>query len=62
VGYLWARTAEIALAGDDGNNFYRAKLNTARFFVKRVLPQTSALAACIMAGGQSIDAFADEDF
>jgi len=62
LGYLWARTAEIALAADGGNNFYRAKLNTARFFLGRVLPQTSALAACIMAGGKSIDAFDDEDF
>jgi butyryl-CoA dehydrogenase len=62
LGYLWARTAEIALAADDGNGFYRAKLNTARFFASRVLPQTGSLAACIMAGGKSIDAFVDEDF
>jgi butyryl-CoA dehydrogenase len=62
LGYLWARTAEIALAADGENAFYRAKLNTARFFASRVLPQTGALAAGIMAGAKSIDAFVDEDF
>ena len=51
VTNLWARSAEVALAADRADNFYRAKLNTARFFVKRVLPQSSTLAACIMAGG-----------
>jgi butyryl-CoA dehydrogenase len=61
IAYLWARTAEIALSRD-GDDFYRAKLNTARFFMQRVLPQSSALFACIVAGGKSIAGFADEDF
>ena len=64
IAYLWARTAEIALArkADDETGFYRAKLNTARYFVQRVLPQAGALHACIIAGGQSITGFDDEDF
>jgi alkylation response protein AidB-like acyl-CoA dehydrogenase len=64
IAYLWARTAEIALArqADDKDAFYRAKLNTARYFMQRVLPQSSALFACIVAGGQSIMGFDDEDF
>jgi 3-(methylsulfanyl)propanoyl-CoA dehydrogenase len=61
MAYLWARSAEIALARS-GNPFYRAKLNTARFFMARVLPQSSALLACIVAGGASIEEFNDEDF
>ena len=64
IAYLWARMAEVALAsvGDDRNGFYRAKLNTARYFMQRVLPQSSSLFACIMAGGESIMAFDDEAF
>ncbi len=64
IAYLWARMAEIALAcdTDDGNGFYRAKLNTARYFMQHVLPQTSALFACIIAGGESIVDFDDDAF
>jgi alkylation response protein AidB-like acyl-CoA dehydrogenase len=64
IAYLWARSAEIALARKtgDGDAFYRAKLNTARYFMQRVLPQTDALFACILAGGRSIMDFDDEDF
>jgi len=61
IAYLWARTAEIAILRK-GEKFYRAKLNTARFFMQRVLPQSGALFACIVAGGESIEAFDDEDF
>ena len=64
IAYMWARAAEIAVArkSDDESNFYRAKLNTARFFMQRVLPQTNALFACIVAGGKSIMEFDDDDF
>ena len=64
IAYLWARTAEMALArsGDNDDSFYRAKVNTARYFMQRVLPQTSTLFACIVAGGGSLMAFDDEDF
>jgi butyryl-CoA dehydrogenase len=64
MAYLWARTAEIGLARshDNDDRFYRAKVNTARYFLQRVLPQTEALLACIVAGGGSIMAFDDEDF
>ena len=64
MAYLWARTAEIALArSDDGSDrFYRAKVKTARYFMQRVLPQSGSLFACIVAGGGSLMAFDDEDF
>ena len=53
LAYCWARMAEAALAKGDGEDaaFYRAKLTTARFFMQRILPQTGALSAQIMAGG-----------
>ncbi len=50
--------ARLALGhggGDDGG-FHEAKLGTARFFMHRLLPQTGALFATIMAGkGSTMD-------
>ena len=58
IAYMWARMAEAAApkvaAGADADGFYAAKLATARFYMDRVLPQTGALFAQIMAGGASI--------
>ena len=63
LGYLWARMAEIGLAqGGDQDGFYRAKVETARFFVQRLLPQTSGLFRAIMAGGRSMMAFDEAAF
>ncbi|MCP5155341.1 MAG: acyl-CoA dehydrogenase C-terminal domain-containing protein [Ectothiorhodospiraceae bacterium] len=62
LGYLWTRMSEVAGArlGDDPGGFYQAKVDTARFFLERILPETSGLAASIMAGGASTMAL-DED-
>lgn len=62
--YLWARTAEIALkkADADETGFYKAKLATARFFMARILPRTSALFAALSAGNDTLAAFDDEAF
>jgi butyryl-CoA dehydrogenase len=64
LGYLWARMAQVALPkieGDDGA-FYRAKRDTARFYVQRLLPQTGALFGSIASGGQSITRFDEAAF
>lgn len=52
LAFMWARMAAVALAkaGDDETGFYHAKLATARFYMTRILPQTSSLFATIMAG------------
>jgi alkylation response protein AidB-like acyl-CoA dehydrogenase len=60
MAYVWARMAEVALDKDEP--FYRAKLATARFFMSRVLPQTNALAAAVMAGGATLREFEDAAF
>ena len=64
LGFVWARMAEIALEKQDGDatGFYRAKLATARFFMQRMLPQTSSLAASIMAGGETLRAMEEAAF
>ncbi|MBT6275332.1 MAG: acyl-CoA dehydrogenase, partial [Chromatiales bacterium] len=64
LGYMWARSAKIGLDNGGGSvpGFYADKLATARFFMERILPQTSALFAAIMAGGDSITAFPRDSF
>jgi alkylation response protein AidB-like acyl-CoA dehydrogenase len=64
LGHVWARMAQIALTrvASDETGFYRAKLATARFYMQRVLPQTSALTAVVLAGGSTLRDFADADF
>ena len=53
LAHAWARMAEIALPKAE-DPFYKAKLATARFFMARVLPETSSLAAKVMAGGATL--------
>ena len=63
-GRMWAESAEIALAKQEGDNtgFYSAKLATARFFVRRLLPNTSSLLATLTAGADSVMAMEAEAF
>ncbi len=62
--YLWARMAEVALpkaegAGDDAA-FYRGKVATARFFMAKLLPESTALFAQIGAGAKPVMALEAE--
>ena len=71
LGYMWAQMAEVALGRLDENgeagvisdrSFYHAKVDTARFFMQRLMPQTSGLFAAIMSGAGSITAFEEAAF
>jgi alkylation response protein AidB-like acyl-CoA dehydrogenase len=67
LAYLWARMVEVAkaklAAGADGDaSFYEAKVRTARFFVTKMLPESGALFAQIMAGGAPLMEFDDAAF
>jgi butyryl-CoA dehydrogenase len=53
LAYLWARAAEVA-AHQGNDDFHRAKLATARFFMQRILPDTASLHAKIIAGRASV--------
>ena len=52
--YLWAKMAKVALPKQDEDDFYRAKVHTAKFFYSRILPETSALKRQIRAGSESL--------
>jgi alkylation response protein AidB-like acyl-CoA dehydrogenase len=63
--YMWARTALVALpkaeSGDDAT-FYKAKVATARFFMARLLPETSSLLTVITSGAKPLMALEAEAF
>jgi len=54
--YVWARQAAIALdkVNGDEKEFYQGKLDTARFFMQKILPANLALLASITAGSKSV--------
>lgn len=64
LGYMWARMAALALEKREGDDtgFYEAKIKTARFYMQRLLPQTSGVFAAIIAGGKSIFEFDEAAF
>lgn len=53
LAYLWARAAEVSLPKSN-DDFHRAKLATARFFMHRILPETASLHAKIVAGAAPV--------
>ncbi|HYN20957.1 MAG TPA: acyl-CoA dehydrogenase C-terminal domain-containing protein [Thermoanaerobaculia bacterium] len=66
--YLWARMANVALGklangvtGDE-KAFYEAKVHTARFYMQRLLPRSSAHFATLMAGSAAMMDFPDAAF
>jgi hypothetical protein len=52
--YMWALMARAALDGEAGDDFYQAKLGTARFYVARLLPRIHSLTAAVRAGSESL--------
>ncbi len=53
--YFFARMAKIALdKQDSGDDFYKAKLHTARFYFARLLPETAMLIRQARSGAQNL--------
>ena len=65
-GWVWAQMAEIAKAqlnsGTSDQDFYKAKVTTARYFYKRQLPKGSALLQAAVSGTEELYALGDEQF
>jgi 3-(methylsulfanyl)propanoyl-CoA dehydrogenase len=65
-GYLMARSALLALHGQEkagGNDqFYAAKITTARFYAEQFLARSQGLARAAMAGSASIMALSESQF
>ncbi len=53
--FAWCYAAGVAIKKlDSGDNFYKAKLTTARFYFSKLYPETAALAAQIRAGAKPL--------
>jgi hypothetical protein len=60
-GSLWLQMAEACLGdGAPDSAFCEQKLATARFFARRILPETAALAEVITSGKSAIAVFGDQ--
>ena len=66
MAFMWAKMAVLAAGqldqGAANKGFYQAKLDTARFFMTRMLPETRSLAAKIRAGAAPLMDFHDDAF
>ena len=66
IGYMWGRMARVSLdqlaQGGDDEAFYKMKLNTARYYMGRVLPDTASLKARATAGADVLMMPDDEAF
>ena len=60
IGYMWCRMAETATAKED--SFHRGKIDCAKFFMAKILPETGSLLATISAGSAPVMALAEEGF
>jgi alkylation response protein AidB-like acyl-CoA dehydrogenase len=64
--YLWARMAKVALdkmvEGTTEETFYNAKVQTARFYFKRMLPRAKGHAEMMLAGADSLMDMPEEAF
>ena len=64
MAYMWAKMAQTAsqkiAEGSEEKSFYQAKIHTANFYFKRILPRATAHASAIEAGHETLTAL-DED-
>ena len=64
LGHAWAWSAAVALQKAEGDNtgYYENKVTVARFFMRRLLPQTASLLESLRAGSDSVMALDAEAF
>jgi hypothetical protein len=56
-GYFWARMAQVALreiAAGNADPFYQAKLQTARFYFAKLMPETDSLMRTARSGSKAL--------
>ena len=66
LAYLWARMAKVAqdalTNGTSEEDYYKAKLTTAKFYFARVLPRAKGHAISMVAGADTVMDLAEEHF
>jgi hypothetical protein len=66
LAWCWARMAVVAAdmlaAGQGDEAFLQSRLETAKFYMTRILPRTESLRISMMAGPETLSGLADEQF
>ncbi|MCZ4296695.1 acyl-CoA dehydrogenase C-terminal domain-containing protein [Henriciella marina] len=62
LGYMWAKMAKIAMAKRGSDPFYDDKLVTGRYYISRILPETSAHLAKLKTGAEPLMALEADRF
>ncbi|QYJ01607.1 acyl-CoA dehydrogenase C-terminal domain-containing protein [Thalassovita mediterranea] len=62
LGYMWAKMAKTAIAKRGSDPFYDDKLVTGRYYISRILPETSAHLAKLKTGAEPLMALAADRF
>lgn len=61
--YLWANAAKVAIANKESSDpIYSAKLKTAKFYFKRLLPRTRGYVETVKAGNEPLAAMELDEF
>ncbi|MGB1263400.1 MAG: acyl-CoA dehydrogenase C-terminal domain-containing protein [Cognaticolwellia sp.] len=61
MAYVWAKMAEVSLAGDD-SDFNESKVRTARYYFSRLLPRCQSLIASAKSGQSAMFDMAEDLF
>ncbi|MBI28360.1 MAG: 3-methylmercaptopropionyl-CoA dehydrogenase [Alphaproteobacteria bacterium MarineAlpha5_Bin11] len=64
TAYVWTRYAEIAFnkLNNDPNGFYLAKINSGKYFMTKILPETGSIMSSILSGAKTYNDFEDSHF
>jgi len=64
LGYVWVRYIDIAhkKMNDDPKGFYKAKIATGEYFLKKMLPETGSLMSSILSGAKIYTKYENEYF
>jgi hypothetical protein len=62
MAFVWAKMAEVALEKENSDDFYQAKIKTARYYFSRLLPRRVSLIASAKAGSEPLFDIDDELF
>lgn len=62
VAYMWAKMAKVSLSKLDSDEFYQAKLHTARYYFARLLPRRLSLQASALSGADKLFNLEEELF
>jgi len=66
MGHMWVKMVDVAQQrlneGAEESGFYQTKIDTGRFYMQKVMPQSHTLAATIDSGAASLTAIANKNF